>query len=51
MQQALSSKNNKRLYKLKEINNVSLKSKISNALHHKLKVSYKGVTRSIFPLH
>ena len=47
IQSALSSKNNKCLYKLKVINNVSLKLKISDALCHELKTNYKGVTESI----
>ena len=51
IQPALSSKNNKCLNKLKVIKNVSLKFKISDALRHKLKVNYKGVTESTFLLH
>ena len=51
IQPALSSKNNKCLYNLKVINNVSLKFKISDALRHKLKANYKSVTESIVLLH
>ena len=51
IQAALSSTKKECLYRLKVINNVSLKFKVSDALRHKLKVNYKGVTESIFPLH
>ena len=51
MQPALSSKNNKSFYKLKVVNNVSLKLRASDALRHKSRVNYKGVTESIFLLH
>ena len=51
IQAALSSTKKECLYRLKVINNVSLKFEISDALRHKLKVNYKGVTESIFPLH
>ena len=51
MQPVLSSKNNKSFYKLKVVNNVSLKLRASDALRHKSRVNYKGVTESIFLLH
>ena len=51
IQSALSGKNNKCLYELNVINNVSLKFKISDTLRRELKVSYKGVIKSIVLLH
>ena len=47
IQPALSSKNNKCLNKLKVIKNVSLKFKISDALHHKLKVNYNTTLKKV----
>ena len=47
MQPALSSKNNKCLYKPKVIQYASLKFKISDVLFHKLKFNYEGVIESI----
>ena len=53
IQSALSrkNKNNKCLYRLKVVNNVSLKFEISDAYRDKLKVSYKGVSESIVLLY
>ena len=51
IQLASSSKNNNCFYKVKVINIVSFKFKISDTLRHKLKVNYKGVVESMFLLH